>query len=47
MKKTYTKPELDVIDLTSREEIMLSIYDELDPLLDGDIGDTSKPDLWD
>ena len=48
MKKAYIKPEIDLIDLTSREEIMLSLLDELDPLyLDGELGDTSKPSWWD
>lgn len=48
MKKVYTKPEIDLIDLASREELMLDLLDELDPLvLDGDLGDTSKPSWWD
>ena len=48
MKKVYTKPEIELIDLTSREEIMSNLLNELDPLmLEGDIGDTSKPSWWD
>ena len=47
MKKVYTKPEIELIDLSSREELMLDLLDELDPLLDGDLGDTSKPSWWD
>lgn len=48
MKKVYTKPEIDLIDLTSREELMLDLLNELDPLmLEGDIDHTSKPDGWD
>lgn len=47
MKKVYSKPEIELIDLTSREELMLDLLDELDPYLDGNIGDTSKPSWWD
>ena len=47
MKKVYTKPEIELIDTTTREELMLDLLDELDPLLDGDLGDTSKPSWWD
>ena len=47
MKKVYTKPEIDLIDLTSREELMSDLLTDLDPLLDADLGDTSKPSWWD
>lgn len=47
MKKVYTKPEIELIDLTSREELMLDLLTDLDPLLDGELDDTSKPSWWD
>lgn len=49
MKKIYTKPEIELIDLTSREELMLDLLNELDPLMLDyyDVGHTSKPDGWD
>lgn len=47
MKKVYIKPELDLIDLTSREELMLDLLDDLNPILEGELGDTSKPSWWD
>ncbi len=46
MKKVYTKPEIDLIDLTSREELMSDLLNDLDPLLDAGNDHTSKPDLW-
>ena len=33
MKKVYTKPEIELIDLSSREELMLDLLDELELLL--------------
>lgn len=47
MKKVYIKPEVDLIDLSSKEELMLDLLNDLDPLLEGDIDHTSKPSWWD